>query len=67
MKHVAIKPPDAFDRLMDVRHRLADTRSKLGETIHGLNLAANAIETLGGDGSIYRELAEDAKALRWAA
>lgn len=66
MQHVVIDPPDTFDRLLDKSAQLAATKAKLGECIHGLNLAARGLDQLGGDGSLYRELADDAKALRWA-
>ena len=57
---------DDFDRVCALRHELADTRAMLGQAIHGLNLASKALDRLGGDGDLYRELAELAMPVRWA-
>lgn len=58
---------DSFDRLLTVREELAGTRNMLGQAIHGLSLAAKTLEQQGQDASLYRELVEEAKAVRWAA
>lgn len=41
-------------------------KAVLGECIHALNLAAQTIESMGGDGSTFREAANEAKKARWA-
>ena len=58
---------DTFDQLLEKRRQLADTKAMLGEAIHGLNLAAKTLERQGQDASLYRELVEQAKQVRWAA
>lgn len=43
----------------------AELRAALGQTIHALNLAANRLEGLGQDATIFREAIADANEARW--
>lgn len=42
-------------------------QAMIGECIHALNLAAQQVERLGGDSSVYRETVERAMPVRWSA
>jgi|GEM_PF-6119395 len=66
MNAIAEIRPDYFDRLLDTRAQAVEARNMLGQTMHGLNLAARRLEALGEDASIFRELVDQAKPVRWA-